>query len=1015
MTASETTPRLQGLRRSAAVALLLGALVALGWSASDAWAGFGFVPGSASTVALNRDGTVDTQAGSHPYEYRVAFELNHVQNPLHASIVEAEGYMRDLEVDLPPGLVGNPGAVPRCSRHDYEGLFTKCPGDTEIGTIQVFVAGAPETLIPVYDLVPPPGVPASFGFSAASLNGIEEASVRTGAGYGVRIGVDNSPAPVIRAEETIWGVPPEASHDHERTCIYEANGRIEETKGGCSSQVASRPFLTLPTSCTGPLVTTLRAVSLQGEEALAQAVSRNDAGEPAGLTGCAQLPFEPLLSLLPQTQQGEPDQQAESPAGLTTELTIPQPETPAGLAESDIKEALVRLPEGVTISPSAAADGLGACPLAGPEGINLTTPERAHCPDASKLGTVEVQTPLLEHPLKGSVFLAQQGDLLGNGENPFGSLLAIYLSLEGEGVFAKIPGKIELDETTGEVTARFGGVKDTVTGEEYLPQLPYSRLRMSFFGGPQAPLILPAQCGTYTTTSRLTAWSSTPEHLLIAEPSSQFTIDQGCTHPFTPSFTAGTTSPQAGGYSPFVTAFARQDGEQRLNGFEETLPAGLLANLASVPPCSDEQASAAECPESSRIGSVTVHAGPGPDPLSVNGNIYLTGPYDDGPFGEIVEVPAIAGPFNLDRDNGSRPITVRGSIRVNPQTAQATVVSDPLPQFILGTGVPTDVREVQVTLDRPNFTLNPTNCNPLSITAQLTSTTGASAPVSAPFHARGCAGMPFHPTLEAFTQGQASKADGASLTVKLTSQGLGQANIAKVFLTIPRILPARLQPTLQHACPQATFNANPAGCDEDSLIGTATVHTPILKSPLTGPAYLVSHGNAAFPDVEFVLQGEGITLILDGKTDIKAGVTYSRFESAPDAPFTSFETSLPTGPHSVFAVNTEEAPDYNLCAHNLTIPTRITGQNGAVIEQDTKLVTTGCSGVLPAKAKLTRAQLLAKALKACRRHKQKAKRVACERAARKRYAPTSSKKHPRRARNGAHRHPAIHASTRGRS
>ncbi len=297
------------------------------------------------------------------------------------------------------------------------------------------------------------------------------------------------------------------------------------------------------------------------------------------------------------------------------------------------------------------------------------------------------------------------------------------------------------------------------------------------------------------------------------------------------------------------------------------------------------------------------------------------------------------------------------------------MVSDSFPRILDATGTdgqtdgfPVHLRSVSVTIDRPAFTLNPTSCDPMNITGELSSTEGATAALESRFQLGGCQNLPFSPQLTATVGGHASKAGGASFDVKVTSAGLGQANIAKVFLTIPKILPARLQPTLQHACPEATFNANPATCDEDSLIGSATVHTPILASPLTGPAYLVSHGNAAFPDVEFVLQGEGVEIVLDGKTDIKGGVTYSRFESAPDAPFTSFETSLPAGPHSIFAVNTEEAPDYNLCSHSLTIPTVITAQDGAVLEQTTNVATSGCSGVKSYKA--TRAQLLAKALRA---------------------------------------------------
>jgi hypothetical protein len=451
---------------------------------------------------------------------------------------------------------------------------------------------------------------------------------------------------------------------------------------------------------------------------------------------------------------------------------------------------------------------------------------------------------------------------------------------------------------------------------------------------------------------------------------------------FKPSFTAGTSNDQAGSYSPFTLALSRSDSEQEFEDLETTLPPGLLAKLAGVRLCGNTEADTGSCPAESQIGTVTATAGVGPDPVSVPGSVYLTGPYNGGPFGESVEIPAIAGPFNLDENN--EPVVVRGSIRINPTTGQATVLSDPFPTKLRG--IPLHERAVSVTLNRPEFAFNPTNCQRLQTNATITSTTAATANVSSPFEAANCANLPFTPKLTASTGHQASKADGENLNVTVTSTGVGQANIAKVFLTIPKILPTRLT-TLQKACPAAVFEANPAACDEGSVIGTATIHTPILGSPLSGPAYLVSHGGAAFPDVEFVLQGEGVEIVLDGKTDIKNGVTYSRFESTPDAPFTSFETELPAGPHSILTANNDIVPDYDLCGQNITIPTEITGQNGALIKQTTKVTVTGCP-----KAKTpTKAQLLAKALKACKKDKRKSKRLACEKKARKKYPANATK------------------------
>ena len=400
----------------------------------------------------------------------------------------------------------------------------------------------------------------------------------------------------------------------------------------------------------------------------------------------------------------------------------------------------------------------------------------------------------------------------------------------------------------------------------------------------------------------------------------------------------------------------------------------------------------------SEIGQATAVSGLGPDPYTVTGGrVFFTGPYQGAPFGLSIATPAVAGPFNLGT------VVVRSAINVNPTTAQVTITSS-LPTLVQGvgmppSGIPLQLKRVEVDVDRHGFQFNPTNCSPMSINGIVHGAEGATAPVSSPFQVGECASLPFTPKLTALAGGHGSKANGTSLAVTVTSggvnsSGVAQAGIAKVDLALPVALSSRLS-TLQKACTEAVFNANPASCGEDSVIGNATIHTPVLSNPLSGPAYLVSHGGAAFPDVEFVLQGEGITLVLDGKTDIKNGITYSKFESAPDAPFTVFETVLPAGPHGVLTPNVPEKENYSLCKANLQMPTEITGQNGAEINETTNIAVTGCAGVKDSKTvKLTRAQLRAKALKACRkRYKHsKAKRQACERQARKRYAAKASKK-----------------------
>jgi hypothetical protein len=427
-----------------------------------------------------------------------------------------------------------------------------------------------------------------------------------------------------------------------------------------------------------------------------------------------------------------------------------------------------------------------------------------------------------------------------------------------------------------------------------------------------------------------------------------FSIASGCTPGFAPGLIAGTADPQAGGYSPFMLSLSRSDGEQDLSGLTVSLPRGLLGKIAGIPLCPDAQANAGTCPEASRVGSVQAGAGVGPDPYFVGGSAYLTGPYKGGPYGLVVEVPAIAGPFDLG------VVVVRQSLRIDPHTTQVTAVSDPFPRILQG--IPLRIRRVDVTLDRPGFTFNPTSCTPMAVTGTVTSTEGASASVSSRFQAGGCRELPFAPKFTVSTQARTSKKNGASLDV-IVGSGPGQANIGRVAVTLPKALPSRLS-TIQQACPEAAFAANPATCPAGSDIGTATAHTPVLASPLMGPAYLVSHGGAAFPDLVLILQGEGVTLDLVGSIDIKKQITSSTFASVPDAPISSFELSLPEGSHSALAAVLPAKAKGNLCGTSLVMPTTITGQNGAQIQQNTRIAVTGCAKAKKAKRKHGRGRMV---------------------------------------------------------
>ncbi len=987
-------------------------------------------------VPENADGSPDTRAGSHPFQLTTTFDLNETLGLTTEGkgevVPTAPALQKDLSFKLPPGLIGdadvleNPNAVQQCEGAKFgeigNGSVNFCPADTVVGVAAVTFLD-PITLhfdtltVPVFNLVPTAGEPARFGFEVEAVPVVLDTSIRSGEGYGVTVSVHDTSELIqlLGSRVTFWGVPGEPGHDEARD--WQCLGYSEEGACGEHYEEPSKPapLLTLPTSCAAPPRTTVSGDAWNGST-----LEEAEYELPA-LTGCGELPFSPSIGVTAESQA------ANTPTGLTVHVHVPQESTmeASGLAESAVKDTTVELPEGVLLSPSAA-NGLEACPEAGvgftgfkgvepePEAATATFTEKLpdplepginFCANASKVGVVHIKAPDLPRrllpdgelstaELEGGVYLASQN------ANPFGSLFAMYIVAEEpeSGVLVKLAGNVELNPQTGRITATFANT----------PEVPFEELTLELLGGPRASLTTPPSCGSYTTQASFTPWSGSGAASGTVGASSPFSITSGpggsaCSNPqpFAPSFQAGSTNTQAGAFTPFALTINRPDADQALTSLEMKLPEGLAGLLSSVTLCKEAEASLGTCGPESLIGEATATVGLGGEPFTeTGGQVFITEKYDGAPFGLSIVVPTKAGPFNFG------DLVTRSTINVNPSTAALTIDST-LPTMVnttsYDTGVPVQLQQVHVVVNRANFQFNPTNCDPMALTGTLSGAQGASEAVSYPFQASNCASLPFAPKLTASVQGQASKANGASLDVKIESAGLGQANIHKVDLTLPKVLPSRLS-TIQKACPEAVFNANPATCDEGSVIGKATVRTPVLKSPLTGPAYLVSHGGAAFPDVEFVLQGEGITLIVDGKTDIKNGITYSKFETAPDEPFTEFVTELPTGPHSALTAYVPAKADYSLCKAELAMPTEITAQNGAVIKQTTNIARTGCKGVLS--SKVTEAQLLAKALKACKKDKKRSKRVACEKQARKKYGTKASATRARLSRSPARSRPS---------
>jgi hypothetical protein len=874
-------------------------------------AGFGVSGFGFSSVGL--DGALDRQAGDHPYELRVSFALNSVfrVGPQGGFGKWAVQDVKDVAVDLPLGFVGSTLAAPECTLAQLSSQ-QRCPRDTQVG----FLAGAEVVHSPIWNMVPDRGVPAEFGF----IDSLKASHV---------LYTHVVPSPAGYVLEAVSPDIPEVNLSHIVATFF---GDPAERDGTGNAQI---PFFTNPAICSGAAMTATIHVDSWVRPGRLNADGTPDLSDPAWVSrssssappvGCNALQFTPELRAQPTTEA------ADSPSGMDFELRLAQSELAGTNATPPLRDASVTFPEGFTLDPSAG-NGLQACSEAqigweeaavGPDKFNRIAPS---CPEASKVGVLELETPLIPGVLTGEMYLAAQN------ENPFHSVFGLYVVVRDPvtGVLVKIAGHVHSDPTTGRVTGIF----------EENPQLPFSDLKLHFFGGPRAEFATPEACGVFTTTSDLAPWSA-PDSGPDATPFSSFQIGSGCVSGFAPRFKALSTNVQAGAFTPFVASFSRSDTDQELAGLSLSLPAGLLARITGVALCSDADANAGTCPEASRVGSVTAFAGPGPNPLATNGKAYLTGPYRGAPYGLVVVVPAVAGPFDFGL------VKVRQALYIDPSDAHATDVSDPFPTILQPVGqdnqtagIPIRLRRVDVSIDRAGFTFNPTNCSRLAVAGTISSTQGSALALTAPFQVTNCANLKFTPRFSVTVSGRTSKANGASLTARVSYPSLPQgteANIAFVKVSLPKQLPSRLT-TLQKACLAATFERNPAECPAHSIVGHASVTTPLLPQPLTGPAYFVSHGGQAFPSLTIVLQGNNVTVHLVGATFIsKAGITSTTFNTVPDVPFNTFQLTLPQGPFSALTANTK------LCNPHLKLlmPTIFKAQNGLQHTQTTHITTTNC-------------------------------------------------------------------------
>jgi hypothetical protein len=860
-----------------------------------------------------------TQAGGHPDIYTEYKMGTWATEPTSACLCNTS---KSLVQDFPTGFIGNPHATPQCTAVQL--ALRECPIDSQVGIVAVIpyqdLGHATAWLpYPVYNMVPAPDQAGLTAFTVLQTPILTELSARTGSDYGLRAitrGLQRD-FTVFGVALFLWGVPASPIHDELRWgltnqggahfCLldsgdprayFERNEWPPETEcpkftSPHSSSSPETPFLSNPTTCAGPLVTEFETIAYDHE-------TERATGTYPGITGCDQLSFNPSLSAKPTTTN------TDSASGLDVHLSVPQFTSPSTPSPSELRAATVTLPDGFSIN-SNAAEGKTICT---DEEAGFGTEDEAQCPEFSKIGTTSIDSSALPGPINGYLYL---------GEPRPGNRYRMILTADGFATHIKIAGTIQTDPGTGRLTFSF----------PELPQSPLTEFNLHVFGSERGSLATPTKCGTYAVESTFRPWAG---ELAEQRATQFFTLDHGpdgspcpsSPRPLAPSFSAASAGNTGGEHSPFSVELVRRDGDQFLNGLEVTTPPGFSATLKGVPYCPDgavnqltgsgytglaEQASSA-CPAASQIGSAVAGAGSGSRPLYTSGKVYLAGPYKGAPLSLVVVIPAVSGPYDLGN------ITVRVGVRIDPITAQVTAISDPFPQIL--EGVPLRTRLIQVKLDRPGFTLNPTNCNRFSVRATVSGEEGGLATASSPFQVANCARLSYEPKLDIRLSGGVKRRGHPAIHATFTANR-GEANSRYISVTLP---PGLLLDNSHFGSVCTVVDFDNRNCPGRSRIGSATAISPLLDQPLSGDVYLRSSQEHRLPDMAIDLQGQVNFTLLAHIDSVKARLR-TRFETVPDVPVTKFKLDLLGGAKGLLQ-NSE-----GLCGKRRRLTIRAVGQNGA--------------------------------------------------------------------------------------